>query len=61
MARRWSGFLPQNQTIKEEWDLLEACEAQAKVAEQAGRDQEAPQASGPPRHEPKSPGTESLD
>jgi hypothetical protein len=33
MARKWSGFLPQNQSIKEEWALLEACEAQARLAE----------------------------
>jgi hypothetical protein len=23
MARRWSGFLPQNQDIKEQWGVLE--------------------------------------
>lgn len=33
MARRWSGFLPQNLCIKEEWELLETCEAQARLAE----------------------------
>ncbi len=31
MARTWSGFLPQNQLVKEEWDLLETCEAYARV------------------------------
>ncbi len=31
MARRWSGFIPQNLTAKEEWALLEACEAQTRV------------------------------
>ncbi len=25
MTRKWSGFLPQNLSIKEEWQLLEAC------------------------------------
>ncbi len=34
MARKWCGFLPQNLRIKEEWELLEACEAQARHAEQ---------------------------
>ena len=24
MAKRWSGFLPQNDTIKQEWKILEA-------------------------------------
>ncbi len=32
MARKWSGFLPQNLNVKEEWELLEACEAKAAVA-----------------------------
>ncbi len=39
MARRWSGFLPQNLNTKEEWDLLEACKAKAA---QAQAEQEAP-------------------
>jgi hypothetical protein len=35
MARKWSGFLPQNLLIKEEWELLEACESRARKAEEA--------------------------
>ena len=34
MARKWSGFLPQNLLIKEEWELLEACEARHREAEE---------------------------
>ena len=34
MARKWSGFLPQNLLIKEEWELLEACEARHRLAEE---------------------------
>jgi len=34
MARKWSGFLPQNLLIKEEWELLEACEAHARRTEE---------------------------
>ncbi len=37
MARRWSGFLPQNLNVKEEWDLLEACEAKAGLALQSAK------------------------
>jgi hypothetical protein len=37
MARKWSGFVPQNLATKEEWDMLEACETQAK-RNQAGAD-----------------------
>jgi hypothetical protein len=33
MAKAWNGFLPQNQLIKEEWDLLEACELRARLAD----------------------------
>ena len=33
MARKWSGFLPQNLTAKEEWDLIESCENQARRGE----------------------------
>ncbi len=33
MARKWSGFLAQNQSTKEEWELLESCEAEAKRAQ----------------------------
>ncbi len=31
MARKLSGFLPQNQTVMEEWELLEECEAQSRM------------------------------
>lgn len=37
MARAWSGFLPQNLLIKEEWELLEACEAKARKADDLNR------------------------
>jgi hypothetical protein len=30
MARKWSGFVPQNLATKEEWEMLEACETEAK-------------------------------
>ncbi len=30
MARKWSGFVAQNLATKEEWQMLEACEAQAR-------------------------------
>ncbi len=30
MTRKWSGFVPQNLSIKEEWQLLEACHARAR-------------------------------
>ncbi|HYG36887.1 MAG TPA: hypothetical protein VEC99_18990 [Clostridia bacterium] len=33
MARKWSGFLPQNLNVKEEWNLLEACETRARLVE----------------------------
>lgn len=33
MARKWSGFLPQNLSIKEEWDLLEACTLQTQFGD----------------------------
>jgi hypothetical protein len=31
MARRWSGFLPQNQDIKEQWGIMEDTQAQVSV------------------------------
>ena len=33
MAKKWSSFVPQNLSAKEEWDLLEACEAHASMKE----------------------------
>lgn len=30
MARKWSGFVPQNLATNEEWEMLEACETHAK-------------------------------
>ena len=30
MARKWSGFVPQNLAAKEEWEMLEACESKAR-------------------------------
>ena len=35
MAKKWSGFVPQNLSAREEWELLEACEAQARAAQEA--------------------------
>ena len=31
MGRSWSGFLPQNELIKLQWEALEACQVQAAV------------------------------
>jgi hypothetical protein len=28
MAKSWSGFLPQNQAVKEQWGLLEATQSE---------------------------------
>jgi len=30
MARSWCGFVPQNQTTKEQWSLLEASQAEVE-------------------------------
>jgi hypothetical protein len=43
MARKWSGFLPQNLLIKEEWELLEACEAQLRRAVRARQERHRPE------------------
>jgi hypothetical protein len=37
MARKCSGFVPQNLATKEEWEMLEACETQAS-RKRAGAD-----------------------
>ncbi len=42
MARKWSGFLPQNLSVKEEWDLVESCEHQARKTEQTTPPRVAP-------------------
>ncbi len=54
MARRWGGFTPQNLTAKEEWELVESCENQARQA----REPESPPEPGdqvPIRREEKKP------
>ncbi len=42
MARTWSGFAGHNQSVKEEWALLEACDAQSKLAEGSQRQDREP-------------------
>jgi len=51
MARKWSGFLPQNQEVKEQWGLLEASREQIVDAVHflAGNRDEFPE---PPDDEP---------
>lgn len=53
MARKWSGFLPQNLTAKEEWDLIESCEHQIRQVQESDLVQEPPPL--PLRREPKKP------
>jgi hypothetical protein len=51
MARRWSGFLPQNLEAKEEWELLESVRVMTVVQDKwAGRaDRFRVDAEGPPK------------
>ncbi len=55
MARRWGGFTPQNLTAKEEWELVESCETQARQASQRESAQQPAQV--PIRREEKKPST----
>ncbi len=58
MTRKWCGFLPQNLSAKEEWELLETCEAQARHMEelQPGfRPVKAPMRPAPPSRPPPRP------
>jgi hypothetical protein len=42
MAKKWSGFVAQNLTVKEEWKLLEACEERARQEQGSAGDDRRP-------------------